>query len=158
MNLYLSSKVSQMYQVKYSQLSLPDLHDCVFSHQLRFVYIIIIISADHGNGVSSFVQIIHSYFLILLYLDIFLFIKFFPPQVQHGNSSRCFEVLFFSVYYYHSVITSVVLVLSRLFLFFSAMQDGSLLYLVTLTVLQHFGPVEIKQITMPILSFRINYV
>ena len=152
MNLYLSSKVSQMYQVKYSQLSLPDLHDCVFSHQLRFVYIIIIISADHGNGVSSFVQIIHSYFLILLYLDIFLFIKFFPPQVQHGNSSRCFEkqslevllrkrcfeVLFFSVYYYHSVITSVVLVLSRLFLFFSAMQDGSLLYLVTLTVLQHF--------------------
>lgn len=107
-----------MYQVKYSQLSLPDLHDCVFSHQLRFVYIIIIISADHGNGVSSFVQIIHSYFLILLYLDIFLFIKFFPPQVQHGNSSRCFEVLFFSVYYYHSVITSVVLVLTRLLLFF----------------------------------------
>ena len=158
MNLYLSSKVSQMYQVKYSQLSLPDLHDCVFSHQLRFVYIIIIISADHGNGVSSFVQIIHSYFLILLYLDIFLFINFFPPQVQHGNLPRCFEVLFFSVYYYHSVITSVVLVLSRLFLFFSAMQDGSLLYLVTLTVLQHFGPVEIKQITMPILSFRINYV
>lgn len=147
-----------MYQVKYSQLSLPDLHDCVFSHQLRFVYIIIIISADHSNGVSSFVQIIHSYFLILLYLDIFLFIKFFPPQVQHGNSPRCFEVLFFSVYYYHSVITSVVLVLSRLLLFFSAMQDGSLLYLVTLTVLQHFGPVEIKQITMPILSFRINYV